>query len=98
VKIAGRRSGELLARKQFFSSQNRDGLPGVQRRGPVKDAARPRLSKILDREHRWKTPSLKGAGEVEKKSEKEKRLRLRTPREEGRNLTWLAASGWMAGS
>jgi hypothetical protein len=45
-------------------------LPGVQRRGPVKGAACPRSSQTLYGEHRWKTPSLKGAGEVGKKWEK----------------------------
>jgi hypothetical protein len=69
-------------KNNFFLRETRDGLPGVQRRGPVKGAARPRSSQTLDGEHRWKTPSLKGAGEVGKKWEKEKRLRPRTP--EGR--------------
>jgi len=59
-------------------------LPGVQRRGPVKDAARPRLSKILDGEHRWKTPSLKGAGEVEKKMGERKTASAKNT--EGENL------------
>jgi hypothetical protein len=37
----------------FFFAKNRDGLEGVQRRGPVKGAALPRSSQTLDREHRW---------------------------------------------
>jgi hypothetical protein len=59
-------------KNNFFLRETRDGLPGVQRRGPVKGAARPRSSQTLDGEHRWKTPSLKGAGEVGEKKVRKK--------------------------
>jgi hypothetical protein len=64
----------------FFFAKPATVCPGVQRRGPVKGAACPRSSQTLDGEHRWKTPSSKGAGEVEKKMGEEKRIRPRTPK------------------
>jgi hypothetical protein len=57
----------LLYQKQFFLRETRDGFRDVQWRAAVKGAACPRSSQTLDGEHRWRTLSLKGAGEVEKK-------------------------------
>jgi hypothetical protein len=59
----------ILLQKQFFLRETRDGFEGVQRRGPVKGAVRPRSSKTLDREHRWITPALKARVEWGKNGE-----------------------------
>jgi hypothetical protein len=89
--------------KTIFSSRNPRWFPSVQRRGPVKGAARPRSSQTLDGEHRWKTLSFKGAGEVKKKWGDEERLRSVTPdsrtdKERGGKPKSLGASGATGGN
>jgi hypothetical protein len=89
--------------KTIFSSRNLRQVRSVQRRAAVKGAARPRSSQTLYGEHRWRTLSLKGAGEVEKKWGEEKRRRSGTPdsridQERGGKPKRLAASGAMAGN
>jgi hypothetical protein len=89
--------------KNTFSSRNLRQVRSVQRRAAVKGAARPRSSQTLYGEHRWRTLSLKGAGEVEKKWGEEKRIQLGTPdnrtdRERGGKPKRLAASGATGGN
>ncbi|MGO9087390.1 MAG: hypothetical protein ACLP6G_02730 [Terriglobales bacterium] len=56
----------------FFFAKTRDGFEGVQRRGPVKGAVRPRSSETLDREHRWSNAGFQRRGLSGEKMEREK--------------------------
>jgi hypothetical protein len=82
-------------KNKFFLRETREWFEGVQRRGPVKGAACPRSSQTLDREHRWKTPALKGRGLSGKKMEK-KSLRPRTPN--GKGYLFRLREGGSAGA
>jgi hypothetical protein len=75
--------------KTIFSSRNPRRFPSVQRRAAVKGAARPRSSQTLDGEHRWRTLSLKGAGEVEKKWGRRKTASVRNTKQQN----WSGAGG-----
>jgi hypothetical protein len=59
-------------KSNFFFAKTRDGLKGVQRRGPVKGAVCPRSSETLDREHRWNNAGFERRGLSGEKMKTEK--------------------------